>query len=210
MAKLYFGGTQCACPTDEIQDTMAIQECYVNLKQMYRIAYEKLSGAEPFNSTTQLITDQASWTTAQAALDPDKLSLTPQVAEVVITGGTARVVGGEGSNETPEGAEISIGDHTPTVITGVFVGLTLENAQKLLKDWTCNSALKMAFIDIYGKVLVTADTDPKLFKVLSASIDGSGFEGAGTLTKWPFRITLAVNEFEYRQGYDISSFYKAI
>jgi hypothetical protein len=208
MAQEFFGIEACDCPDDNLGTSLAVQECYDMLAQTYRLVFLSINGAAPFDSVTNLITVEASWTTAKGLTAPDNIVLTPQVAGVVIEEGDA-IINGENSNDTPKGAGIAVG-HNTLKITGNFIGLTDANRQALHKVLNCRDSVQFALIDEQGFVVTRNGTEPLFFKAISTSMNGTNYAGKGELTINAFRLAVQVQEFDYRAKYDISSFYETI
>lgn len=208
MAKTFKGISQCACPAGDVPDSLTVQECYDNIGQLYRIGIMKRAGAEPFNSTTQLITAETSWTTAIGLSGDDKLFMTPAFATGIIGGGEAVETDAD-ANESIDGGGIPV-SHNTIKITGEFLGLSVDERQALMSIFGCQSALKVVLIDVNGRAFASADTDPLMIPVVSASMGGKQSGGRNTMARSPFKIEIKVADWEYTTGYDVSAFYDII
>ena len=173
----------CNCPAPTALTAIPTQNCGVNLKQIQRMAFQRLGnvfGTNALPAANSILT-LADWQARVAALDSTKIVLTPLIgSNPVIEAGDA-ITNGGGDNSTMNGVE-EVEGVNPSKFSTEFKELSPE-IEKAMKTLMCEKNLMVYFFLQGGKIAaVEVDaTNQKGFKAESLFI--SDRNNAGFATK---------------------------
>lgn len=118
------------CPKPAALTAIPAQDCPFKFDQILRLKFQRNTPDAPF-TTTNPITTKAAWDALIAAVDSDKIVLSPIVMGVEIPQSEAQTEGGN-DNSTPFGMEVYLGEGAITV-TGQMRNLKPEVKAALKK-----------------------------------------------------------------------------
>jgi hypothetical protein len=153
----------CPCPLGATIEDLVDLDCPTKFGQIGKIAFQIKDN--PF----VLITDQAEWTTAIAAIDTTKVQLTPILHGQESTPAEAVTVGGAGSNDVFDGTILNVSEGFYTIT------FNIRNPSPAvltaLKEYEC----EVSRIGIYlgGKDFVVSKADSSSIPVSSMYVQSS-------------------------------------
>lgn len=157
------GREPATCPSS-LPDPIQAQDCDFKLGDISQVVLKLQSGTNPFNSTTQLITDETIWDTALALGEVD----TPDNLIKSISAWESETVAGEGNIvESNQGIK-EVTNYADDILNISFKDLTTENEQKLLVAMRDNqNKLECILVNSKGLIIHSLDAagEPDWFKV---------------------------------------------
>lgn len=170
----------CNCPTPTSLTEIIASACGVNLKQIQRLAFQRIGSK--FDSVSNGILTLAAWQAFMTASDNTKIVVTPLIgADPVIEAGEA-IKNGGGDNSTMNGVE-EIDGVNPAEFSCVFKSLPSET-EKSMKALMCEGqSLVVYFILQGGKIAVkqiTSDTVHQGFRIYAPFVSDRSNSGFGT------------------------------
>lgn len=181
----------CNCPAPTALTGIDNEQCGVDLKQIQRIAIQRLGfGFDPNNLTEPNdINELADWQEFQTAEDDSKIVITPLVsADPIIEAGEAITTGG-GDNSTLNGVEENEG-RNPSNFSCVFKSLS-ATVETQIKALECERSLRVFFILQGGRIAYANIADvAKGFESQSFFLSDRNNAGFGTKDTFNFRFAL--------------------
>ena len=171
----------CNCPAPTSLTAIIADACGVNLKQIQRLAYQRVG--DNFDTATALtdIKELADWQTKISAVDDTKIVVTPLIGgDPVIEPGEAITTGG-GDNSTLNGVE-EIEGVNPSAFTCIFKSLS-STVEKAMKALNCEKNLVVYLFLQGGRIAcvnIVTDVEQEGFPVQSVFTSDRGNQGFGT------------------------------
>ena len=147
-------GLNCGCPLGAHIKDLTVTACKVAFGQTQKLLFQRIysTGATKNSFSAANILLKTNWSTALAAADGTKITVSPYVQNPETEPGAARTFGGD--NQTRGGVPITIG-REPTAFTGVFYQES-QATMEAMKDYYCEE-IGVWLIDEYGNIGCLAD-----------------------------------------------------
>lgn len=172
----------CNCPEPTALTEITAEACGVNLKQIQRLAYQRISG-DHFNDGDIPATDitlLADWQAKISAVDEEKIVITPLIGgDPTIESGEAITTGG-GDNSTLNGVE-EVEGVNPSSFSCIFKSLS-STVEAELKELTCEMNL-VVYLFLQGGLIACVEvtaTEHDGFPLQSIFTSDRNNEGFGT------------------------------
>lgn len=171
----------CNCPAPSALTAITTENCGVDLKQIQRLAYQRVGTGFDITNDTTSIKLLADWQAFMAASDDTKIVVTPLIGgDPVIEAGDAIKTGG-GDNTTLNGAE-EVEGANPSVFSCIFKSLSAA-VEKEMKALNCEKNLVVYLFLQGGRIaakLVTVDDAWDGFDISSIFTSDRSNAGYGT------------------------------
>ena len=178
------------CPPPPAFGGIPNNACAFNLGQIQKVIFRRLTATTEFTPTNILL--QATWDTAIAAADDDKIVVTPFVENMLIPGSEPVTEGGN-DNTTLNGIEIVAGDGNP-IVTGFLASITPASAKAIRAiqgEAGVNTNVGVFFINEFGEIIgdvVGANVRP--FRIFSMFLSSRDNQGKNTRDRYNLRFAL--------------------
>ena len=182
----------CNCPAPTALTDITSENCGVDLKQIQRVAFERLGNKFDGSATTPVsIKTLADWQAKMTATDDTKIVVTPLIGgDPTIDAGDA-ITNGGGDNSTLNGQE-EVEGVNPSLFSCIFKSIS-PATEKAMKALMCEKQLLVHFILQGGRIatsVVTADTVHEGFRASSIFISDRNNAGYGTKDTHELRFSL--------------------
>lgn len=171
----------CNCPAPASLTTITTENCGVDLKQIQRLAYQRVGTGFDISTDTTSIKLLADWQAFMAAADDTKIVVTPLIGgDPIIEAGEAITTGG-GDNSTLNGAE-EVEGANPSEFSCVFKSLS-STVEKEMKALNCEKNLVVYYFLQGGRIAakqIVVDDKWDGFDVTSVFTSDRDNQGYGT------------------------------
>lgn len=181
----------CNCPAPTALTEIVAENCGVDLKQIQRIALERVGNLFDGTATTPVqIASLADWQAKMTAADDTKVVVTPLIGgEPTIESGDA-ITNGGGDNSTLNGVE-EVEGVNPSLFSCIFKSMSPAN-EKNMKALMCEKQLQVYFFLQGGRIATfkIAVDQYKGFVARSIFISDRNNAGYGSKDTHQFRFNL--------------------
>lgn len=171
----------CNCPAPTSLTTITTENCGVDLKQIQRLAFQRVGTGFDITGDTTDIKLLADWQALMAAADDTKIVVTPLIGgDPIIEAGEAITTGG-GDNSTLNGVE-EVEGANPSDFSCIFKSLS-STVEKQMKALNCEKNLVVYLFLQGGRIAakeITVDDKWDGFDVTSVFTSDRNNAGFGT------------------------------
>lgn len=180
----------CSCPENDSLIEIIAEACGVNLKQIQRLAFQRMQSTPSFTPTT--ILTLSVWQALMAATDETKIVITPLIGgDPVIEPGEA-ITNGGGDNSTLNGIEEFLGVN-PSKFSCTFKSLSTA-VEVAIKALRCETSGLTVFLIAEGGRIACATVSLTAFGLSVQSFFISDRGNAGFGTKDTYKCSFSLPE----------------